>query len=213
MNEIEFIRTADKLRTQLKKKSLDNSKFVDVLKNTKKIKTVRANSRERCLYTSVKKSFIDRVPLAQKKYIMIFYGFYTDSRFDFLKQEISDTIYRNFKLYKKYRRNLLESFIDEFFSVYDITDVKQFKNDKYKKYGFFRDLLKNEITLMCFIIIDYLFEFSEYIDDKNIVFWEKKKNRINNIKTLFKMDNKKVLNDIKKEINDRVKIRAGENLL
>lgn len=213
MNEIEFIRTADKLRTQLKKKSLDNSKFVDVLKNTKKIKTVRANSRERCLYTSVKKSFIDRVPLAQKKYIMIFYGFYTDSRFDFLKQEISDTIYRNFKLYKKYRRNLLESFIDEFFSVYDITDVKQFKNDKYKKYGFFRDLLKNEITLMCFIIIDYLFEFSEYIDDKNIVFWEKKKNRINNIKTLFKMDNKKVLNNIKKEINDRVKIRAGENLL
>lgn len=213
MNEIEFIRTADKIRTQLKKKSLDNSKFVDILKNTKKIKTVRANSRERCLYTSVKKSFIDRVPLAQKKYIMIFYGFYTDSRFDFLKQEISDTIYRNFKLYKKYRRNLLESFIDEFFSVYDITDVKQFKNDKYKKYGFFRDLLKNEITLMCFIIIDYLFEFSEYIDDKNIVFWEKKKNRINNIKTLFKMDNKKVLNNIKKEINERVKIRAGENLL
>lgn len=214
MNEIEFLRTAEKVRTQLKKKSLDNSKFTDVIKNVKKIKSVKINSkRENLLYTNIKKSYVSRIPTRKKKFLMVFYGFYTESKFDFLNPEISDTIYKNYRLYSKYRENTIESFIDEFFSVYDVNDVEQFKSDKKDNYGFFRDLLKYDISLMCFIILDYLFDFSEYIDDKNIVFWDKKKNRINNIKKLFKLDNKTKLNKIKKEINRRVKIRTGDKLL
>lgn len=190
MNEIEFLSRAEKVKTQLKRKKFNKKRIKGIIFDNKKIKYANCNNSLKVIYRTLKKNLINDVSSNKLRHIMVFYGFFTDNKFDILDTpELISFLKKNDKDYYRYKNNMIENFTEDFFNLYgnNIEDIDDFFTRKIYNYGFFRELLDFKISLMFFLVLDEIFMISEFMEKEKLHVWDLYKFKIKNCKSIFKI--------------------------